>query len=344
MKTKTLKSIHRILKQSGRGVLPILDNFMITPTDVIFTDLQTYVKVNHHYPVKESMIINASQFVRTIERIPAPFTITVNGEKIFFAGKTRQTKLSGESVGDYPMLPEAKPDVACITTITSDDIEIMKSCLKYTSGNDLRPIMAAICLESDVIVASDAHKLAYIPTSVVRLPESRLLFTREVIQLMTLSETESFTISDIGSHLMAASSTMTIWWRKIDGSYPMWRKVIPEESKHITLPLKETMNALNSILPTINDCSNLVKFDIKGDVINLTTQNCDDDSSSQETINIINDDHIELKIGFRHDFVMTILNDLLKTGYFQVSIGFGDASRSAIFENRYLLMPMMLNE
>jgi len=313
---------------------------MITPTDVIFTDLLTRVKVNHHFPVSESMVINAKDFINTMECVSAPLTITSNGGKIFFTGKTRQTRLSCESVSDYPAEPVITTESVLIATIDADDIEVMKNLLKYTASDELRPIMARVCIDNDRVVASDAHKLAYI-----KVPDKKanVLFSSEVIQLIALSESKSFSIFDDGKYNMAVSPTMTVLWKKVEGSYPNWRSVVANHERHITIPLQETIKALKSILPTINGASYLVKFEIKKEILTVSTQDLDYDSFSSEKVNIFNEQRVEQEFGLKYDFIMTILQDLLKQGFLQVDMSLGKPNQCVVFEDRYLLMPMMIN-
>jgi DNA polymerase III sliding clamp (beta) subunit (PCNA family) len=346
MKIKTLKSIKTILIRSG-NTLPILDCFLINKEFLYASDLEIYIKVRHHFPIKEGslqMAVRADHFLSRVEHIRAPYTINCDGVKIAFVHGAQTTIMNTDDPNDYPTgyIESTKDDLPTeYCTITAKEIGFMNTALGFTADDELRPVMQAVCLSKDYIVASDAHKLYY--KKITELTKEDVLFDRRVIRLMKLFPGQSYKISKGGRNYCAASDDVTIWWRIDSLNYPGWKSVVTPKEHSVIIPVKELIEAMDAIYFAVNQAAGRVKFNIKGDSMVLAGSDLDYMLEASESVPIINTEAAEIEFGFKFTFLRQILKALQDEGYSQVSMAFTDNTKSFTFEDQMLLMPMMIN-
>jgi DNA polymerase III sliding clamp (beta) subunit (PCNA family) len=347
MKIKTLKSIRSILNPA-RATLPILECFYIDRDYLYFSNLEIFIRVKHHFPVKEDsqpIVVRSDHFLSRVQHIRAPYFISCNEGKITFEHGAQKTVMNCENTNDYPLkyITEEPSDENKRTeycTISAREVSIMNTALAFIADDNLRPVMECVCLSKDYIVASDAHKLYY--RKITELTKEDILFDRRAIKLMMLFPGRSYKVSKFKSNYRAESDDVTVWWRSDTQNYPNWKSVITPKEHDVTIPVKETIEAMDSIHFAVNQASGQVIFKIKGNIMELSGSNMDYDISASESVNIINSDN-EIEFAFKLTFLREILKVLSDEGYAQVKMGFSDNTKSFVFEDQILLMPMMIN-
>jgi hypothetical protein len=348
MKAKTLKSIRMILHASTP--LPILDYFYIDKEFLYFSNLEIFIKVRHKFPIKEGskpIVVRADHFIRRLEHIRAPFSINADElHRITIDMPESETMLAGND-GDFPLDIIAAPDPLKSETaefmchLSAYEIGIMNIARGFIADNELRPIMAAVCLSKDYIVASDTHMLYY--KQISQLYDGDIMFDSRVIKLMMLFPGLTYSITKFKRNFCAESKDVTIWWREVDGHYPNWKVVVQDRPHKVIIPVKETIAALDAISFAANEASHLVKCYIKGDKLRLLCTDIDFSISAFENVTIINTEDNEIEFGMKLDFLRKELKILLDEGYFQVEMKFEDTTRSFIFADQLLLMPIAVN-
>ena len=349
MKIKTLKQVKKIICPKEQ-TLPILDCFYITKDYIYLSNLEIYIRVRHHFPIAEgpAMAINARFFLQRLEHMKAPYTISYDDllKKVTFQHGQQKTIINTQDAIDFPLkyieeilTEENKPVEYC--TISAREVNLMNIAAGYTADDELRPVMQAVCLSKDYIVSSDAHELYY--HKIPELYKEDILFSTKVIKLMMLFPGLSYKISKFQSNLCAESEDVTIWWRSDIINYPNWKSVVQPREHGVIIPVKETIVALDSIAFAINKAAHSVKFTIKGDSMVMEGSDLDFDISASESVPIINTDNNEIEFGFKFEFLKDILKTLSGEGYSQVKMAFEDNTKSFVFEDQLLLMPMMIN-
>ena len=336
MKTKTLLAIARELKSK---TLPILDFTLLDRTYLTMTDLQIYVKVKHGLPVlSDTVLVETSQFLKRLAVISSPFKIEQETNVVRITMPSSETVLQSTD-GDYPPLPKREAKKA-IGTLNEGDINIMARSVKFTADDDLPPTMKCVFIDNDKIVASNAHMMIY-----TTVPDKgfQLSVPKEVVRLMKLLP-GSYDIYRDTKHLFAESADAIICWRNEDINYPKWQSVIPEQSGSVVIPVNETIMALQRVAITMNIHTHSVIVTIGGDTMSLQTKDMDYFISSTESVPIINSSECKIKVGIKHNFIMQILRELQSEGICQIEMKFTDATHSITFADRFLLMPMIINE
>jgi DNA polymerase III sliding clamp (beta) subunit (PCNA family) len=345
MKFKTLKSIRTIL-WSRNHTLPILDCFYIDKEFLVFTDLETTIKIRHHFPVQEEskpFCVDSNWFLKRLESVKSPFILSYDDvkEKVIFQMPESSSALPALKAEDFPA--EVTGEIKSLFTLTTFDISKMQIASGFLADDELRPVMSTVCYSGDLICGSDAHMLYY--GKIKGVYKSDVMFTKKVIRLMKLFPELDYQVYDLGSKFLKLESPdITIVFRKVDGNYPNFRSVITEHPKKVVIPVKETIDALNSIAFAANEVSHQVRLKMKGSKLTMHTKDLDFSLEASETVNILNPDNHELEFGFKIDFLIRILKVLLNAGYYQADMHFEDPTKNFTFGSQLLLMPMMINE
>ena len=86
--------------------------------------------------------------------------------KIKFGKK--EIKVMGESIGNFPKLPDMENAVD-VATWTEKEIDLITTAMVFTSHDDLRPAMTGIYFGKE-IVATDAHRMFFHPITPIAVP------------------------------------------------------------------------------------------------------------------------------------------------------------------------------
>ena len=143
------------------------------------------------------------------------------------------------------------------------------------------------------------------------------------------------------------SADYTMSCRFVNGRYPNYNSVIPQDNQYtLTIDRMTMLTAIKRVSVTASP-GGLVKFDLKENQIHLSTQDIDFSKSSEEVI-ACDYSGAEMLIGFNDDNIIDVLNNI---GHDMVTLELMDPSRAGIFkpaeqrENEdllILLMPMMV--
>ena len=142
----------------------------------------------------------------------------------------------------------------------------------------------------------------------------------------------------------------TLVCRLIEGNYPNYNAVIPADNPNkVLVDRTELLNGIRRVAVCSNQATNLIKFEIEPNTINLTAQDLDFSVSAQESLTCDYEGEA-IEIGFRSTFLVEILSNIETQN---VSVELADSTRAGVFKPVYdeapdtetlmLLMPMMIN-
>ena len=128
----------------------------------------------------------------------------------------------------------------------------------------------------------------------------------------------------------------------IDGSFPDYKRVIPEENNN-TLEINREMllSAVDRVSTVTNEKSPVIKFKLIKDLVNLNTANNENSTATEDLP--VNYNGQEFEIGFNSKYIMDIVNNLEDQ---IISINFKDSSSPITAQEKsnpnlvYVLMPM----
>ncbi len=128
----------------------------------------------------------------------------------------------------------------------------------------------------------------------------------------------------------------------IDGSFPDYQRVIPDDNKNILKINRENLlSAVDRVSTIANNKSPVIKFKLLQNILNLNTIN-NENSTASEDLNI-NYKGDEIEIGFNSKYIMDLVNNLEDE---EISIKLKDNSSPIIAQESsnsdlvYVLMPM----
>ena len=137
--------------------------------------------------------------------------------------------------------------------------------------------------------------------------------------------------------------------RLIDGRYPNYNSVIPNNPNEVTVDRRGLQSALRRVLPFASESSQLIRFHIESGRFEVSSEDIDFSTSAKEQLSCEYNGS-PISIGFKGSSLMEILSNLTSDN---IIIQLADPSRAGIIvpaeqpENEdilMLIMPMLLND
>lgn len=361
-----LQSISRVL--NSKNTLPILDSFLFDLKEGTLTmtasDSETTLVTSMEVNESDGDIrfaLTAKQLLESLKEMPdmpLTFEVDLTTRSVCMKYLNGKSNMVAQNADEYPQ-PIKLGENAEQLTIPSDALLYgVTRALFATADDELRPIMGGVYFDitaQDVtMVASDGHKLVRNRSfsgkgtgrSAFALPK------KPALQLKSLLPKEEGDVEvrfDERAAIFQMENYLMIC-RLIEGRYPNYNSVIPKDNPyHATVDRQALLGALRRVAIFSSESTNLVKLCLDTDKIIVSAQDIDFSTSAEEFLTC-SYDGTPLRIGFRSDFLIDILNSIADD---EVTLELGDASRAGIFypaeqqENEdllLLLMPIMLND
>ncbi|MCQ2111201.1 MAG: DNA polymerase III subunit beta, partial [Bacteroidaceae bacterium] len=203
-------------------------------------------------------------------------------------------------------------------------------------------------------VASDGHKLVC-NRNMDFHAEGKASFIlpkrpAALIKALIDNETESVGISFDNRISVITVHNFRMVSRLIEGRYPNYNSVIPQNNPHkLTIDRQTMVNALKRVSVFSPASSGLVKLRIQEGQLEISTQDLDFSTSANESLACMYEG-MPMSIGFKAGFLIDILNN---TPGQEIVFQLADPSRAGVVvpaqqeENEsllMLLMPMVLND
>ena len=235
---------------------------------------------------------------------------------------------------EYPTVPEIEGE----ETIVSSTVKLRKAA-NFIADDELRPVMNGVLFDfaNGVFVGSDGHRL-YKSEEVIKGEGSVICPPRAVNAIKDL---DNFNVKYNDTHILFESEGVEVVSRIIDGRYPNYNSVIPNNHVCFELDREELLQAIKRVNVFSSDASSLVRFSFKDGELTLSSQDPDFRISATEKVRVEGSEEIE--IGFKGTFMINTLENI--SGQL-VKIELSDPSRAAILRGEdndvFLMMPMML--
>ncbi len=361
------------LQAAGRAItsknsLHILDCFLfdIKDSKLTITASDNETTITTWTDLVEStadirLAVNAKTIQDAIKEIPEqPLEIFINESsfEITVEYQNGRYNIMGQPAANNPTPPDLGEEVLTVSAPTTRLLSGMNKALFATADDTIRPVMNGVFFDIKentlTIVASDGHKLAMstiegtqaAQQSSFILPKKPATLIKNLLQ----KEEGNTEITLNGRNAEFASTYFSLRCRLTEGRYPNYNSVIPQgNSNCATINRPALLSALRRILIFSNANSALVKLQIEGGKMKISSQDIDFSMSAEESLLC---DHTDtpISIGFKGTFLMDLLNNLESE---EVVFKLADPSRAGIIlpttqqEGEtvlMLLMPMMLND
>lgn len=359
---KQLQSIAGVLNSSN--TLPILDNFLFEIKDQVLTvscsDLESTMTATLDIDAKSegSVAIPAKILLDILKTFPDhPLTFSIDDKmSVEIASDYGKYKLSGFSGDEFPKSPviEAPSTVEISAFILQRAIE--KTI--FASGNDdLRPVMSGIFIqlsENDVtFVATDAHKLVrYRRTDISTKTPSSFIVPKKPMNLLKglLSNYDgNISIQYNESNASFTYDNTILTCRLIDGKYPNYEAVIPNENPNrLTVDRNSFSQSIKRVSIFANKTTHQVRLKINGSELNISAEDIDFSNEANERLTCSYKGEA-IEIGFNSRFLNEMLNNM-DTEHVVFELSAPNRAGILIPENNddgedvlMLVMPVMLN-
>ena len=352
---------------SNKNTLPILDFFLMELSGdelkVTSSDLETTLVGSIRVDSVEregTVAAPAKQMLDSLKEFPElPLTIDVNDKswEITINWKSGSLSIPGASAVSYPSVPQLNAEKKELEVDVDLLVNGINKTIFATADDELRPVMNGIYInlspEAMTFVGTDAHKLvkyeAEVPGNVAAsfiLPKKPANLLKSVL----LKEEGPIAVAFDSKNAQFRLKSHTLVCRLIEGNYPNYNAVIPENNPNKVLVDRiELLNGIKRVAVCSNPTTNLIRMDIEANKIALTAQDIDFSVSANETISCSYDGQM-ISIGFKSTFLVEILSNM-ETPTVQVELA--DSTRAGVFKPVYdekqssaalmLLMPMMIN-
>ncbi|MEX1001621.1 MAG: DNA polymerase III subunit beta [Crocinitomicaceae bacterium] len=321
---KHLQNIGGVLNSSNS--LPILDNFLFELSSgqltISASDLENTMKttVSPDESKEDGQIaIPAKLLLDTLKNFsdqPLAFQIDHENFGIEISSDYGKYKLVGQNADDFPKSPEIEKSNSI--TISGDIIATAIDKTLFATGTDeLRPVMSGVFCqfspEKLIFVATDAHKLVrYGRTDATATTHSDFILPKKPLNLLkqNLEGDEQVELSYNESTVRFTFGNIELTSRLIDGKYPNYEAVIPNENPNVlTVDRMSFLNSIKRVSIFSNKTTHQVKLKVAGSELSISAEDLDFSNEAKErlTCNYSGDD---MEIGFNSKFLMEMLNHI----------------------------------
>lgn len=263
---------------SGRSTLPVLNNVLIevsnekvklstTNLEVAITHwLEAEVKSEGQLTVPVKLL---SQYIAllTDEKVEVEL---LEGETLSFKSDNSHTKIKGISAEEFPLIPKLEKGKELKLSSAS-----LQEAIRQTSFaaalDDTRPVLAGVYLSvaknSLTLVATDSYRLAEKRLEVSSVDEIKVIIpSKTIAELGRIINQyhEDLLLKVDSNQIMFEFSNLQLISRLIDGQYPPYEQIIPQNSQSKLTVKTET---LTQVLKRVNlfaeENGHSVKFKLK---------------------------------------------------------------------------------
>lgn len=353
----------------SKNSLPILDCFLfqvangemsITASDSDNVIKSTLALTDHdgegEFCVPNRVILDA---LKELPEQPLHFDVDAAGEAIAIkiVYQNGLYNFTGQSAEEYPRTQSMTDACTTVSLPTEMLINNISRSLFATANDELRPVMNGIYfdLTADAlaIVASDGHKLVRSKNFTIKsespsafnLPKKPASLLKNI--LSKDGDDAIIKFDDRSAEIQFTDGVMRC--RLIDGRYPNYNSVIPNNPNEVTVDRRGLQSALRRVLPFASESSQLIRFHIESGRFEVSSEDIDFSTSAKEQLSC---EYIgsPISIGFKGSSLMEILGNITSDN---IIIQLADPSRAGIIvpaeqpENEdilMLIMPMLLND
>ena len=353
----------------SKNSLPILDCFLfqvangemsITASDSDNVIKSTLALTDHdgegEFCVPNRVILDA---LKELPEQPLHFDVDAAGEAVAIkiVYQNGLYNFTGQSAEEYPRTQSMNDACTTVSLPTEMLINNISRSLFATASDELRPVMNGIYfdLTADAlaIVASDGHKLVRSKNFTIKsespsafnLPKKPASLLKNI--LSKDGDDAIIKFDDRSAEIQFTDGVMRC--RLIDGRYPNYNSVIPNNPNEFTVDRRGLQSALRRVLPFASESSQLIRFHIESGRFEVSSEDIDFSTSAKEQLSCEYNGS-PISIGFKGSSLMEILSNLTSDN---IIIQLADPSRAGIIvpaeqpENEdilMLIMPMLLND
>ena len=329
------------------NTLPILDCFHIelqgNDLTITTSDLEvtTIVKLevesveNGIIAVPNSTLLN---LLKTFNN--ETITLSALNNTLTITASSGEYQLAYDDANDYPSTPNVNEQG---TEINSTDLQqSISKVLFATANDDLRPTLSGVYFDNGFIVATDAHKLVKVESSI----NGNFILPKKASQQLKnlLPKDTNVTLQYNQTNALFSFDNITIITRLIDGKYPNYEDVIPKENPNrLSINRQEFISVLKRMEVFANKQTNQIRLDLSDFEVFISSEDVDYRSRAKETLDAVYSGE-PMAIGVNAKFLVEMLNSL---NCEEVYLDMSEPNRAILINGEdgvlMLCMPIMLN-
>jgi DNA polymerase-3 subunit beta len=343
-----------------RQTLPILSNLMLSAKQNSLTltgtdmEVELITTINQEVGAEGETTLPARKLLDICRALPddAEISININGDKAqVTSGKSRFT-LSTLPAQEFPLVDE-------IDSVVEFDIsqKVFKSLLDKTSfamaQQDVRYYLNGLLLEMDGkklrAVATDGHRLALCDADLKTdlSDKIQVIVPRKgVLELIRLSQEsdENIKIKISTNHIKISWEDLQFTSKLIDGKFPDYTRVIPEEGNAPILADREQLKqSLTRASILSNEKYRGVRILLEKDKLRALAHNPEQEEAEEELE--VSYGGADMEIGFNVSYLLDALG-IIKTDKVILTVSDPNSSCLVLPEGesrcKYVVMPMRL--
>lgn len=262
-------------------------------------------------------LVDAADFMMAMVNIPEqPLSFEVKDESIVcrYHGGKFKIHCSESNVQFFPAWPVYDDDDVMKSSISTDIFQIaLSEAQPFAAVGGVRPLMNCVCINfmGDYIdfVATNGHALykCQVAGGHTDKPDA-VVVNSHIAGILGKLKTSSSTIGIVANKTNAffAMGDTTLIARRIEGRYPAYDRVIPDDSETAAeFSVEDMISAIRRVSP-MADMNMAVTFDIDGDKI--TVESCDNNKNkhAEEVVNCTSEIH--MNVCYKVDLLLNCLS------------------------------------
>lgn len=362
-----LQAVSRVI--GSKNSLPILEDILFqlegNKLSLTASDGETTIRTSMEVDEAEGsglVAFGAKILIETFKQFPeVPLTFVIDEQNfgMTISSLNGEYSVVGVNGAEYPQVPfEAEADSHAFTMSSALLLDAISKTVSCTADDELRPVMNGIFFdltpEKATLVATDAHRLVRYSNSSIHVDEpASFILPKKPANLLknVLAKDENEVNIRFGARNVLFNFASTeIICRLIDGRYPNYNAVIPQNNTNImTIDRATLLSACKRVAVFANAGTALIRLALAENSVTVSSQDIDFSTSAEEKL-VCSYSGTPMAIGFKAPF----LNELLGTiESDEVMLKLADPARAGLLlpatnkENEellMLLMPMLLND
>ncbi len=235
---KALNNVARVA--TGRATLPILNNVLIQTSEnrlrISATNLDIAISQQVGTKIKHegALTVPARLFQDYVSNLPkTTITLKQKDNKIHISAENYKSVINGIAIDDYPVMPAIQNNDSF--TIPAQEMKQALQQVIYSSSTDeTRPVLTAVYMYTNagklILVATDSYRLAEKVVCDIDKDISLLIPNTALSDLLRIINDQTSSIEIIYDEQQVRFSVddIELIARLIDGSYPDYKKLIPQ--------------------------------------------------------------------------------------------------------------------
>ncbi|KKC98407.1 MULTISPECIES: DNA polymerase III subunit beta [Photobacterium] len=355
---KPLQQVNGAL--GGRPALPILGNLLLQveagKLSLTATDLEVELVANLALDgdwEPGATTVPARKFLDICRGLPdsAQLKIELQSDRLLLRSGRSRYSLTTLPASDFPNIEDWQSEVE-LHLAQGQLRQLIESTQFSMANQDVRYYLNGMLMETDGqqlrSVATDGHRMAVCTVETGSdMPGKQIILPRKgVMELMRLLDSpDAEVVLQIGqSNLRAVVNNFIFTSKLVDGRFPDYRRVLPQNSsKFLQASCEELRQAFSRAAILSNEKFRGVRVNLSNNEMRITANNPEQEEA--EEVLDVDFQGDELEIGFNVSYILDVLNTLKCD---QVRISMTDATASTLIEDvadsdaLYVVMPIRL--